>query len=359
MAILGRLVARSQTNLRALALTGGSLTCVGLALLVKQGAELGSEWKTQLRMKATACRGPTEGLERRSRAHELLLDVTSVASSSVAPQPGAKHTEAPLLFFLGDSLVSGVGAQSDDAPAPAALPKSVALHLAESLGSDVHWASVGITGADVDRLREEGLPRLRDKIAAHRASGLNSKVVVVLVVGANELRKLKLMSYRLALRRLVDEVRFIENPDQAVDAVFLPALRIPDAPMLQRFPLRCVLNPVCTLWEREKRKAISWFRNVRVLTSPAPPADAQLEMFFSPDLMHPSSCGYDWWARSLAGQIHDELVQQSQSQTQKPPVKLQAEEFVGEHPLLSALRRYAGWNLCETHRLVVATSLAV
>lgn len=353
MAILGRVAARSHANLRALALTGGSLTCAGIALAVKQGADLGSQWKTQLRMKATACEGPTEGLERRSRAHDVQRHVPSAALATRIAH------EAPLLFFLGDSLVSGVGAQSDDAPAPAALPKSVASHLAETLGSDVHWASVGITGADVDRLREEGLPRLREKIAAHRASGLNSQVVVVLVVGANDLRKLKLISYRLALRRLVDELRFIEHPDQAVDAVFLPALRIPDAPMLQRFPLRCVLNPVCALWEREKRKAISWFCNVRVLTSPAPPSDAQLETFFSPDLMHPSSCGYDWWARSLAGQIHEELVQQGQSQTERPLVKLQAEEFVGEHPLLSALRRYAAWHLCDTHRLVVATSLAV
>jgi len=30
------------------------------------------------------------------------------------------------------------------------------------------------------------------------------------------------------------------------------------------------------------------------------------EAFFSADLMHPNEVGYDWWARSLAEQIHQD-----------------------------------------------------
>lgn len=354
MPMLRTMAVRSQVNLRALAWTGGSIACAGLALSVKQGVDLAREWKTQLRMKATACEGPTEGLERRTYAHDALRHYPALSSTrTAASSPGATYAEAPLLLFLGDSLVSGVGAQSNDSPAPAALPKCVALHLAEDLGGDVHWASVGITGADVERLQKDGLPRLREKMAEHKASGRNGKVVVVLVVGANDLRKCKVMSYRLALRRLVDELLCSDNPDQAVDAIFLPALRIPDAPMLQLFPLQYILNPICALWEREKRKAISWFcnvQNVQVLTSPAPPSDAVVEQFFSADLLHPSSCGYDWWARSLASQISAQLKQQKQpTATRTTVMKFRATDFVGEHPLLSALRRYGAWHLCDTH----------
>jgi len=31
-----------------------------------------------------------------------------------------------------------------------------------------------------------------------------------------------------------------------------------DAPMLQRYPLKLFLLPLCRLWEREKRKARLW-----------------------------------------------------------------------------------------------------
>lgn len=340
-----------KLRMRALRpLATGVASCVsvaGLAVIVNQARNLGSEWRTQLKSKAKACQGPTEGLERQIR-------VESAASEH-------SRSVGPLLVFLGDSLVSGVGGQGDDAPAPAALPKSVALHLAESLDSEVHWASVGITGADVDRLREEGLPRLKEKIAAHRAcqAGKHTDVIVVLVVGANDLRKLKLLGYRLALRRLVDEVRLVAHPHQAVDMVFLPALRIPDAPMLQRFPLQYVVNPVCALWEREKRKAVAWFCDTQVLTCPPPPNHAPLECFFSPDLMHPSSSGYDWWAQSLARQIHQELLQRRVAKATASHARLQvAEDFsVREHPLLSALRRHATCHLCDTQRLAAASLL--
>lgn len=269
---------------RPAAVASGLLTGAGAALALRQAVDLGRQWKTQLRGRAAACQGATEGLERRS------------------------GKDAPiLLLFLGDSLVSGVGAQAEGAPSPAALPKNVATRLADCLGGHVQWASVGITGADVQRLREEGLPRLREKIASHKGA---RTVVVVLVVGVNDLRKMKVVSYRLALRGLVNELRCLGGRDRdgpSVDAIMLPALRIADAPMLQHYPLQCFLAPVCALWEREKRKAVTWFREAEVLPFPAPPHGTDLTALFSADQMHPSVSGYEWWAETLARQIHRSL----------------------------------------------------
>lgn len=79
--------------------------------------------------------------------------------------------------------------------------------------------------------------------------------------------------------------------------------------MLQRFPLQCFVGPVCALWEREKQKAVSWFHEAAVLPFPSPPSQEHVEKLFSPDQMHPSASGYEWWADSLARQIHGLLAE--------------------------------------------------
>jgi len=245
------------------------------AFAVNQALDLRSEWKARYRLQASACRGATEGREKRSSSREA----THPALISCAA-PSSAVSEAPskgpvLLLFLGDSLVSGVGGESPgDAAAPAALPQRVAAHLADRVGEEVQWASAGITGADVERLAEEGLPRLKEKmlLASSRSTDAPiERVIVVLVVGVNDLRQLKL-GYRLRLRGLVSELLCIgdavsgpEGGPLSVEAVLLPGLRIADAPMLQRWPLQCFLAPFCVLWEREKRKAIKLFQDAKVL----------------------------------------------------------------------------------------------
>jgi lysophospholipase L1-like esterase len=214
----------------------------------------------------------------------------------------------PFLLFLGDSLVSGVGAQADfddSAPVPPALPRNVAAYLAEKVGGHVQWASVGITGADVKRLASEGLPQLKEKILLNQQA---ATIVVILVVGVNDLRKLQLATYRLSLRSLVHELWSL-SPDGRTVYVVLPAVCINAASLLQHFPLRYFLDPICALWEREKRKAIIWFHETeaKVLPFPAPPIDSNPAEFFSADQMHPSSIGYAWWAQSLARDIHSLL----------------------------------------------------
>eukprot|EP00441_Pelagodinium_beii_P039488 CAMPEP_0197635982 /NCGR_PEP_ID=MMETSP1338-20131121/11629_1 /TAXON_ID=43686 ORGANISM="Pelagodinium beii, Strain RCC1491" /NCGR_SAMPLE_ID=MMETSP1338 /ASSEMBLY_ACC=CAM_ASM_000754 /LENGTH=303 /DNA_ID=CAMNT_0043208127 /DNA_START=29 /DNA_END=940 /DNA_ORIENTATION=- len=265
---------------------------IGAAVAVNQALDLRKEWETKNRAKAWACQGPTEGCEQR-------WGVSATSSFST----GASESESGpvLLLFLGDSLVSGVGGQASDAPEPAVLPRKVAAELADRLQGEVRWASVGITGADVERLEKEGLPRLREKVANCNAR----KVVVVLVAGANDLRKLR-FSYRLRLRNLVDELHHL-TPDAQVGAVFVPALAMADAPMLQRWPLKFFLQPLCMLWEREKRKAINLFHDVEILPFPAPPEGVEMEALFSADLMHPSISGYEWWAKNMAESIHRQL----------------------------------------------------
>merc|ERR1712216_161963 len=167
--------------------------------------------------------------------------------------------------------VSGVGCQESDGSATLPpLAQNVAASLADEAGGQVNWASVGIAGADVKRLTNEGLPQLREKIAQHKDA---SAIIVVLVVGVNDLRKLQILTYRLRLRGLVHELRNMGCDGKAVDAVVLPALRLYDAPLLQHFPLRYFLDPIFILWEREKRKAITWYQEAeaKVLTFPVPP----------------------------------------------------------------------------------------
>mmetsp|Transcript_39021 Transcript_39021/g.72657 ORF Transcript_39021/g.72657 Transcript_39021/m.72657 type:complete len:291 (+) Transcript_39021:73-945(+) len=254
----------------AVARAAAGASVLGAGLAAKQAWELRCEWRG-LRLQASACSGPQEGCEGAA---------------------GPRGARPLLLLFLGDSLVSGVGGQVSACPTPAALPRHVAAHLSEQLG-EVRWASVGITGADVERLAAEGLPRLRELA---QGAGTAS-VVVVLVVGVNDLRRLRL-GYRLRLRRLVQEARQLGK----VEGVFLPAVAIADAPMLQRYPLKLFVAPLCSLWEREKRKAISWCHDAQVLPFPAAPSGGT-EAFFSADQMHPNLAGYEFWARGLAKEI--------------------------------------------------------
>eukprot|EP00930_Biecheleria_cincta_P013018 TRINITY_DN11815_c0_g2_i1.p1 TRINITY_DN11815_c0_g2~~TRINITY_DN11815_c0_g2_i1.p1 ORF type:complete len:364 (+),score=59.61 TRINITY_DN11815_c0_g2_i1:79-1092(+) len=300
---------------RALAVTS-SLGAFS-AFAMNQILDLRNEWKTKLRVQASACQGPTEGLEKGfcSRGRPVFqydhIQASMMNSPLHVSESFVTFPKGPvLLLFLGDSLVSGVGAQEGETPAPAALPRSVAAELADCSGEEVRWVSVAITGADVQKLTEEGVPMLKDKMAANVDAGT---VVFVLVTGANDFRKLSL-GYRLRLRRLVHELRGIaDDHGQAVEVVFLPALCIADAPLLQRWPLQFFLAPLCQLWEREKRKAISWFQDAKVLPFPAPPEDFDTQTFFAADLIHPSTVGYEWWAKDLASQIYEQLLSERHS----------------------------------------------
>jgi len=300
---------------RTVVVATGGLTGLAASIALKQAWDLRTQWKC-LRMRAAACLGPMEGLE----GPRWLPGRHAESSSS------RMHDHRPiLLLFLGDSLVSGVGAQAHGAPVPAALPRNVAVHLADRIG-EIRWAAVGITGADVEKLTAVGLPRLREKVEevkeyterlepAQRGAFATTvkacndqvapEVIVVLVAGVNDFRRLRL-GYRLRLRRLVKD---LGNLAGEVRAVFLPAVEMADAPMLQRYPLKLFLLPLCRLWEREKRKAVGWCDNAQVLPFPLPPPGVRREAFFSADLMHPNEEGYDWWARSLADQIHQQLSQ--------------------------------------------------
>lgn len=295
---------------RRSATVGGGTAAVGAALAALaagQALDAEEQWKHHYRLKTSACLGPTDGLEGRCGRY-----LASARQHGPSAAPGASRAPAGrappvLLLFLGDSLVSGVGGQEADAEAaPAALPRAVAASLAERTGGRVTWASVGITGAHAELLAEEGLPQLREKATAH--ADPDTVVVVVLVVGANDLKKFDLQGFRRDLRGLVGELRHLACNGRPVDAVLLPALRVTDAPMLGQFPLRCFVRPICALWEREKRQVAAHFKEVEVLPFPALPggalSTAGAAALFSPDRMHPSDSGYRWWAESLAGQIH-------------------------------------------------------
>ncbi|CAE7227591.1 mcfN [Symbiodinium natans] len=281
-----------------------SATAFGAGMAAKQGWDLRGEWRS-LRERASPCLGPDVGQELGGNGSRKLSSTRGAGGTS----PTGASSRPLLVLFLGDSLVSGVGGQASatETPAPAALPRHVAAHLAEHMG-EVRWASVGITGADVEHLAREGLPRLRLRAAEVVSSLVHSscstpRLVVVLVVGANDLRGLRL-SYRLRLRQLVHAMSALHVD---VEGIFLPAVALADAPMLQRYPLRLFLAPLCFLWEREKQKAISWCHGAEVLPFPTPPEGTEADAFFSADRMHPSPVGYEWWAKALAEQIRSRL----------------------------------------------------
>lgn len=290
----------------AVALGGMALASAGVA--VSQAYDLRITWKKCFSGQVPHCCGPTEGVEKRIlNERRKVLSADGSCASSMPTFNSPPTSSRTLVLFLGDSLVSGVGGQTEGTTAPAALPHGVALHLAEQGGQEVQWASVGITGACVERLMKEGLPQLKSKIDSQTDA---ARVVVVLVVGANDLRKCN-FGFRLKLRRLVNELRHVIRDDQQVDGVFLPALRLADAPFLQRYPLNCFLRPICALWEREKRKAVGCFEDVEVVPFPQVSADADTAELFCTDQIHPSPTGYEWWANSLAQQIHSRLQERS------------------------------------------------
>lgn len=302
--------------LHSAGLLGGAAAGAGAAVALCQAVDVGKAWRTHYRLKARPCRGATEGFEEGADASAPHARAGGIeAETALAPSETLTrgHTRAGpnvLLLFLGDSLVSGVGAQAEGAPdAPVPLPQNVAARLADRSGRSVRWAAVGIPGAGVRCLHREGLPKLREKASALAAAAApGTVVVVVLVVGANDLRELHVTGYRLALRRLVAELRQLPLAGRHLDAVLLPALRIPDAPMLQLYPLNWLLSPICALWEREKGKAVSPFGEAEVVPFPSAPVGADIDALFSPDRMHPSPLGYEYWAEGLARQIEQQVL---------------------------------------------------
>lgn len=285
-----------------------------------QASGLLREWRLKHAHSCGPCHGPTSGLE---------APRTPSCGSTCGHRPHSTlhHAEAchrqnrTLVLFLGDSLVSGVGGQAGKHPLPAALPRAVAARLSDLGGTGaVQWASVGIVGAGVDRLSEEGVPKLRAKVGPLLSEARH--VVIVLVVGVNDLKQMNFSGYRQGVRRLVAELRTLvgelrdaHRRGQAVD-IFLPELKIADAPLLQRFPLKYLARPICAIWEREKRKALERVgdevASAEILTSPqSPPEGVDVASLFSPDKMHPSLKGYEWWAEDLARQIHHRLAARS------------------------------------------------
>lgn len=281
---------RSSKLVAVASMIGGT---TGVA--VNQAFQLRTEWKTRVAVRSGGpCRGPTEGVEVAPPCNSCNDRTLVVGQHSEEPRPSRGVT----LLFLGDSLVAGVGGQNDDDNRAPPLPRDLAASLAARIGRSVRWVSVGIPGAGVERLLQEGLPELRTKLCSR---GDDETIVVVLVVGANDLRQRNIVRYRLALRGLVDELRTLG--DRAVEGVFLPSLQLTDAPMLQRFPLSLFLTPIGVLWEREKRKAVGRFENAEVLSFPSVPDNTDTTELFCADQMHPSASGYKFWAEGLAQQI--------------------------------------------------------
>eukprot|EP00618_Florenciella_parvula_P002047 CAMPEP_0119479786 /NCGR_PEP_ID=MMETSP1344-20130328/8892_1 /TAXON_ID=236787 /ORGANISM="Florenciella parvula, Strain CCMP2471" /LENGTH=293 /DNA_ID=CAMNT_0007514047 /DNA_START=285 /DNA_END=1163 /DNA_ORIENTATION=+ len=82
-----------------------------------------------------------------------------------AEDTGAGRKRTRRVFFLGDSLIAGVGCETGEAH----LPQLVARVLAEKLDTDVSWKAFGHVGGDVKTITTKLVPKLHEFLRAQAA----------------------------------------------------------------------------------------------------------------------------------------------------------------------------------------------
>lgn len=93
------------------------------------------------------------------------------------------------LLILGDSLVSGVGCESNHAVP--ILPQFLAKVLSKALDADVEWISEGKIGGTVSAIRQGLLPKVKQMLVDDHAKDIKrSELVVVVICGLNDWREM-------------------------------------------------------------------------------------------------------------------------------------------------------------------------
>ncbi len=250
------------------------------------------------------------------------MSATPHASVAAAASPAEEPTNRVAqklknVLIVGDSLVTGVGCDPDDARGPA-LPRAIAEFMSKHFGADVHWASIGETGAGVARLRETTLPALAREVRRVQALGEQIDLVVV-VVGLNDFKRaytsssFTQLAFRDELGALVDAIHKMAGKQCTVA---LPALPVHHAPVFGGvWPLQPCLAKIAAMWDEQKeavaQRISSGLCDGRVCfvrnAAESRCLDWAHQRYWARDGIHPSDEGYRIWGSYIAEEIVRQL----------------------------------------------------
>ncbi len=185
------------------------------------------------------------------------------------------------MVWLGDSTAAGVGASDPDG----SLPRRVAA----GLGRPVELVVLARSGARIDEVLEEQLPRV---------AALDPDVLIV-SVGANDVVHLTTKSrFTSRYRRLLEQLR------PSVTGRSVVVLGIPDMGAPPRFPqpLRAVVGWRGRALDHGLREAAAGRDEVRyvdIAGQTGPAMRRQPDRYFALDRYHPNEAGYGLWADAV------------------------------------------------------------
>ena len=153
------------------------------------------------------------------------------ASSQINNESTSTPKKRIKLLLLGDSLVAGIGCETDTHILPVVLAKALSL----SLGADVEWKMASIVGGTVAELRSELLPAIKsDFLNVNIDSNRDSveEVIVVVICGLNDFKHMVYnfplaggpVSFSQNLKELIVDLR--QDLNGIPCRVFLPSLPI-------------------------------------------------------------------------------------------------------------------------------------
>ena len=285
-------------------------------------------------------------------------DHADAAASDADHHPGRRlrpEKKDLLVYVLGDSLVTGVGASHAARGFGPVLPRAFAERLADVTGRRVVWRAFGKKAADVNAIRREVVPAARRAFRDEKESlpGLPAPDVVLILCGVNDFKHAfggrTPEAFRRELRAAVRETRAAfaerdepepepvargarreENPEK-IHPASGPVIVLPGMPMqlVTAFPPPLSLAVVAAgdAWDEQKRRiAAEDAADASKKTAPtAPPprrgvvfvpkpsakglaavfgADARLT---AEDGVHPNEWGYAVWAHHIAGEVAEVL----------------------------------------------------
>ena len=259
----------------------------------------------------------SESIEKTEKAALSIChdSITEKVAKSIVGISGRSSLTVPSkrvkLLILGDSLVCGVGCDSDseNVKSSPVLPKILAKILSIAMHADVEWCSLGIIGGTIADLRSDLVPQVRSKLSLSCDSELlddtdsNSdmlhsmsdkilslqqnksndvEIIVVVICGMNDWKQLIEQfpygpgpaTYRKELGMLIDEIKIIGNELSTKCKVFLPAIPLACGKGDSNYhlgiaPLTYFVNFVCYVWDQQK-KSVALDSQVRTPISSMP-----------------------------------------------------------------------------------------
>lgn len=219
-------------------------------------------------------------------------------SDNLARKYGSKRIR---VVFIGDSLVTGVGCAEGPNGGGPLLPRYVCRLLSRYWNVEVSWKVFGLSGAGIQVLGEELLP----KVIEEEVSEVQFAVVIV---GVNDWKGLRRPSHFHAdLEIFLQKLQSHFGTDCKLVLPCLPLVKY--APGLVN-PLRTVVEVLSHHFDLKKLDLSRTMRNVLFVSRPSSEAEQRLantigisNIFCPEDGLHPSSRGYAWWAEHIAAEM--------------------------------------------------------